>query len=137
MSNAFSNVIQFAATAAQESGNIFDGAPAEAVTGSGGGFIDTCVDWVSENRNLVIGAGAVAGAAAGAYFAYPWLRDKFSESKNNQPQPAQASAQKKPDAPAETPAETPAPTAEEVQENLRRATEAAQEHLKKAGGGKK
>lgn len=119
--NALNNVLKFAATAVQETPSIFDNAPVESVAQPAAGFVEACTDWVSENKAAVIGATAAVAVGVGAYYSYPWVRDKFKGSKGT-------TAASKPSTPESNPA---APTAEDVQEDLKAAVNQAREFTEK------
>ncbi|MBB5409158.1 ElaB/YqjD/DUF883 family membrane-anchored ribosome-binding protein [Paraburkholderia sp. HC6.4b] len=111
------NVLKFAATAAQETSGIFDNAPVESVVKPASGFLETCTDWVNENRNAVVGAGAAVAVGVGIYYSYPWLRDKVKDMTGG-----------KTEATSATPEANAAPTAEEIQEGLEEAVRKANEY---------
>ncbi|MGF6604722.1 hypothetical protein P3T23_009478 [Paraburkholderia sp. GAS448] len=119
LNNALNNVLKFAATAAQETSSIFDNAPVESMTEPASGLFETCTDWVSENKTAVIGAAAVVAVGLGAYYSYPLLRDRFS-SRNGTTESKQATPE----------TNSAPPTAEQVQAELERATQAAQDFMK-------
>jgi hypothetical protein len=121
LNNALNNVLKFAATAAQEAPGIFDNAPVDSMAQPASGFLETCTEWVSENKTVVIGATAAVAVGVGAYYSYPWLRGKLKGSKD-----AQTASN-----PATPEADSTGPTAEDVQSDLQESVRKANEYAAK------